>query len=107
MATEARKPSAIREPRSRRASGRIKIGFRLLISAKTGIGSGRAAAVSNRDRPAVLEPVKPTARVMGWLTNAKPIILPLPWSIENTPRGRLQAVTALQIAAATNSEVPG
>ena len=45
----------------------MKTGFKLLISAKTGIGSGRDAAASNKARPAVREPVKPTAFANGCL----------------------------------------
>ena len=43
-----------------KASGNINIGLMLLISANTGIGCGRAAAMSHKARPPRNEPVKPT-----------------------------------------------
>ena len=104
---EPTKPAAIASARSASASGNRKTGLRLLISAKTGIGSGRAAAASHNARPAACEPVKPTARVVGCFTSAIPISLPAPCSIEKVPAGRPQASTARWIASATNSEVPG
>ena len=46
VVTDVCSPSAMSPQRSRRAAGRIKTGFTLLISAKTGIGTCRAAAAA-------------------------------------------------------------
>lgn len=58
---ESAKSCAIFSPRFFKASGNISIGLILLISANTGIGCGRAAAISHKARPPRNEPVKPTA----------------------------------------------
>ncbi|SSP67150.1 Uncharacterised protein [Acinetobacter baumannii] len=42
------------------------------ISAKTGMGSGRAAAKSHRARPPLSEPVNPTALIAGCFTSGSP-----------------------------------
>jgi len=57
--------------RSAAAPGRMTIGLMLPISAKTGIGAGRAAPRSNSARPALSDPVNPTAVVPGCMTSAR------------------------------------
>ena len=104
---DAAKPRAISSVRVASASGSRKTGLRLLISANTGIGSGRAAAASQSARPAAWEPVNPTARAAGCVTSAVPITRPSPCSMANTPAGSPQAATALETAPATRSDVPG
>ena len=96
MVIEFRNPSASFAGCSRSASGRRKIGFKLLISAKTGIGAGRADAASNKARPAAREPVNPTAQADGCFTSAVPITLPEPCSSENTPAGSWHATAQLE-----------
>ena len=104
---EATNPCPIASAREASAPGRRNTGLMLLISANTGIGSGRAAAASHSARPATREPVKPTPQVAGCCTIAIPITLPCPCSIEKVPAGMSQASTALAIAVATSSDVPG
>ena len=104
---ELRNPSAMELLRVASAPGSTKTGLQLLISANTGIGSGRAAAAVMSARPPDREPVKPTALTRGSLTSCTPMMLPSPWSIENTPGGTPQASTARRIAPATSSDVPG
>src|ERR1700678_52274 len=70
--SEAYSPAAMLCARSRSAPGRMKTGFVLLISAKTGIGSGRAAATSISILPAVRDPVKPAAFTSGCLIKSSP-----------------------------------
>ena len=60
----------------------------LLISAYTGIGSGRSLAIFINARPPAREPVKPTARMRGCATSAAPSARELPLSSEKTPSGR-------------------
>jgi hypothetical protein len=49
-----------------------------LISAYTGMGSGRAAAVAISAVPAPRDPVNPTALMAGSLTRAWPMLAPGP-----------------------------
>ena len=79
----------------------------LLISAYTGIGSGRWAAARTSAMPPWREPVKPTALMAGLVAKAWPMVRPSPCSSENTPSGKLQVATAAWIALPTSSEVPG
>ncbi|MNI42820.1 hypothetical protein D3C73_971250 [compost metagenome] len=74
--TEAASSLAIFSPRSCKASGNITTGLMLLISANTGIGCARAAAMSHNARPPLSEPVKPTAWIAGCLTSASPTPAP-------------------------------
>src|SRR5690606_27212608 len=104
---ELTKPSAIASPRARIASGRMKVGFTLPISAYTGIGLGRAAAVSYNARPPRSDPVKPTASIAGCCTNACPTSLVLPCTIEKNPVGKRAVSMAWLMARATISEVAG
>ncbi|MOA56132.1 hypothetical protein D3C78_1800570 [compost metagenome] len=59
--TEAVSCVATASPRWAMAAGSSNTGLMLLISANTGIGCGRAAAMSHKARPPLSEPVKPTA----------------------------------------------
>ncbi|MNG19783.1 hypothetical protein D3C84_1039760 [compost metagenome] len=74
--TEAASSAATCSPRAFSASGRRITGLMLLISANTGIGCGRAAAMSHSARPPCREPVKPTAWIAGCLTRSAPTALP-------------------------------
>ena len=82
-------------------------GFKLPISANTGIGSGRAAAKSANARPARSDPVKPTPCVKGCCTSGPPITRPSPCNNEKTPGGIPLAAIARLMACATSSLVPG
>src|SRR5690606_37188444 len=103
---EPKSPCAIAPPRSFSAPGSMNTGLTLLISANTGIGSGRELAMSNRARPAACEPVKPTAAVAGCRTSAAPVSGP-PCTNEKTPGGSPHSAAARVIAPATSSPVPG
>ncbi|AID73433.1 hypothetical protein OU9_02239 [Pseudomonas aeruginosa PAO1H2O] len=70
--TEALSSSATASPRFFSAAGSSTTGLMLLISANTGIGCARAAAMSQRARPPFSEPVKPTAWIAGWRTSRSP-----------------------------------
>ena len=70
--TESASSRAIFSPRASRAAGSISTGLIELISANTGMGCGRAAAMSHRARPPFSEPVKPTAWIAGCLTSHSP-----------------------------------
>ncbi|MNE41693.1 hypothetical protein D3C80_1357750 [compost metagenome] len=74
--TEAASSRAICSPRLASACGSTSTGLMLLISANTGIGCGRAAAMSHSARPPLSEPVKPTAWIAGCLTSASPTPAP-------------------------------
>ena len=78
-----------------------------LISAYTGMGSGRPAAAATRAVPPERDPVKPTALIRGSVTSAPPSPGPEPNSSENVPSGRPAALTASVMARPTSSEVPG
>src|SRR6478609_8911691 len=102
--TNARPSSA---PLLDSAPSNRKTGLMELISAYTGIGSGRAAAAATRAVPPERDPVKPTALIRGSVTNAVPSARPEPNSTENVPAGRPAAATASATARPTSSEVPG
>ncbi len=93
--------------RSAKASGNNNTGLMLLISAYTGIGSGRSPAIFIKASPPAREPVNPTALTKGCATKDAPSSFELPLSNENTPGGNLQAWAAATTACATNSLVPG
>ena len=78
----------------------------LLISAYTGIGSGRLLAMATNARPPCRDPVNPTALIAGCATSASPRVRPAPISSENTPSGKPWSRTACWIARPTSSEVP-
>src|SRR5713101_7401907 len=73
---DACSPLAMASEFSRSAPGKIKTGLVLLISANTGMGSGRVAATSMRVLPPLRDPVNPTAFTSGCLTSAIPTLLP-------------------------------
>ncbi len=101
------RPCASASVRVRSASGSSTSGFRLLISANTGMGLSRRAATSNSALPAACEPVKPTAAAAGWRTSDWPSVAPPPCNIENTPAGTPVFFAASLMAPATSSPVPG
>ncbi|MOA14058.1 hypothetical protein D3C78_1341380 [compost metagenome] len=70
--TDAANCAAICSPRTASASGSRNTGLMLDISANTGIGCGRVAAMWLRALPPLSEPVKPTAWIAGCLTSASP-----------------------------------
>ena len=69
MVSDATKPAAIVSARAFRAPGNKITGLMLLISAYTGIGSGRAAASFMRAVPPAKDPVKATALIAGCFTS--------------------------------------
>ncbi|MNT23718.1 hypothetical protein D3C72_1591490 [compost metagenome] len=105
--SEAMKLSAMLLARSARAEGSKITGLMALISAYTGIGSWRLAAICISATPPLREPVKPTALIRGSATRPWPIERPLSNSRLNTPSGRSQSRTACCMARPTSSEVPG
>ncbi len=90
-----------------RASGHRNTGLTLLISANTGIGTGRSDASLSRASPPRLEPVKPTAMTRGSCTSAWPRARSGPEISENTPSGSPASRTAASIAAPASALVPG
>ncbi len=56
--------------------GSRKTGLTALISAKTGIGTGRDAAAATSASPTRREPVKATAAMAGWVTSSTPTVGP-------------------------------
>ena len=78
IVSDATKFLAICSPRDASAAGRTSTGLMLLISAYTGIGSGRAFAIFISASPPPREPVKPTALMRGSATSAPPSQLPAP-----------------------------
>ncbi|MNN27414.1 hypothetical protein D3C81_1409490 [compost metagenome] len=89
------------------ALGNSSTGLMLLISANTGIGAGRAAAIAISAVPPAREPVKPTARMRGSATRPWPTSRPASNSSEKVPSGRSSSATACWTARPTSSEVPG
>ena len=85
MLSESAQPFAISPPRAATACGNRNIGFTLPSSPKNGIGSGRAAQRSKSARPPPSEPVKPTARISGWVTSAWPVSRVPPCTRLKTP----------------------
>jgi hypothetical protein len=79
----------------------MKTGFTALISAQTGIGSFRAAAVAINAFPPLRDPVKPTAFTSGGFRSSCPIVRPLPKSTEKMPPGIPHFTTAARTAVAT------
>ena len=77
------------------------------ISAYTGMGSGRAAAVAISAVPPACDPVKAMALISGWAARAWPTVRPGPNSSEYTPPGRPQDRTASATADPASSAVPG
>src|SRR5690349_7983044 len=94
-------------PRDVKAPSSRNTGLIELISAYTGIGSGRLAAAATRAVPAVRDPVKPTALIRGSVTSATPSSGPDPNSSEKVPAGSPVSATASVMARPINSEVPG
>ena len=76
ITTDAASSVAIFSLRTCSACGSTSTGLMLLISANTGIGCARAAAMSHSARPPLSEPVKPTAWIAGCLTSASPTPAP-------------------------------
>jgi hypothetical protein len=81
--------SPISAPRNDRACGRMKVGLTLVISVKTGIGSGRSWARRYSAMPPPSDPVKVTALIKGWSTSASPTALPALRTIETAILDRL------------------
>ncbi|MNG89125.1 hypothetical protein D3C79_479800 [compost metagenome] len=105
--SEATKPCASASARVCRAVSNRNTGLIELISAYTGIGSGRAWAAWHSAMPPLREPVKPTALMRGSLTSAMPTSRPEPYNSENTPAGKPHCFTAFATAWPTSSLVPG
>ena len=85
----------------------MKTGLVLLISANTGMGSGRAAATSISALPPFRDPVNPTAFTSGCLTSAMPTLLPESNKSEKTPSGKPHSRTLSSNSWPTSSLVPG
>src|SRR5258708_13164160 len=102
---DAQNSSASMSARLSNASGHSTLGFTLLISAYTGIGTGRSAAIRVSANPAVLEPATPTSLIPASATSPPPSSFDPPLSNENTPSGRTAALIAATMAEATSSDV--
>ncbi len=100
-------PAATAGPRSARAPGSTKTGLVLPISAYTGMGALRRAAMSISARPPRNDPVKPTAFTSGCCTRAEPISRPWSNSSEKTPPGRPDSRTASVTIWPVSSLAPG
>ena len=70
-----------------------------------GIGTGRAAAASNRARPPRTEPVNPAALTSGWRINPTPASNP--WTRVTTSSGSPVRAAARRRTEAQSSEVAG
>ena len=90
-----------------KVSGRTMTGLMLLISAKTGMGSGRLKASSIKALPPFLDPVKPTALIERFKTKFFPTVLPSPKSMEKAPSGQLHFLRESRTFRPTNKAVPG
>ena len=89
------------------SSGSRTTGFRLPISAYTGIGSLRLLTSEINAIPPEYEPVNPTALIKGCLTNSIPAVNPSSKIIEKKPWGKWHFSPANKIASATNLLVSG
>src|SRR5271168_700135 len=104
---DACKPAASIWAFAAAAPGKTKIGFTLDISAKNGIGRGRACATRHSATPPEREPVKAPAMIGGCFTRATPTSKPVSNNIENTPAGNAHSWTAALTTLPTRAEVSG